>query len=120
MRVGVAEGGLISLVLFSLYVNGMPSPLHHVELALYGDHTAIIATFRKPTLLVSYMESYLNDLQLWLSEWRIASLRAARYFRACRTALDPAPTSNTLRGTNQMCRHNSLSGGDPRYSPGSY
>jgi len=27
---------------------------------------------RKPTLLVIYLESYLNDLQRWLSEWRIA------------------------------------------------
>jgi hypothetical protein len=56
MRAGVAQGGLISPVLFSLYVND----------------TAIIATSRKPTLLVSYLESYLNDLQRWLSEWRIA------------------------------------------------
>ena len=61
MRAGVAQGGLISPVLFSLYVNDMPSPSHHVELALYADDTAIIATSRKPTLLVSYLESYLND-----------------------------------------------------------
>jgi hypothetical protein len=50
----------------------MPSPSHHVELALYVDDTAIIATSHKPTLLVSYLESYLNDLQWWLTEWRIA------------------------------------------------
>jgi len=56
MRAGVAQGGLISPVFFSLYVSDM----------------AIIATFRKPTLLVSYLESYLNDLQRWLSEWIIA------------------------------------------------
>ena len=62
---------MISLVLFSLYVD-MPSPSHHVELTLYGDDTAVIATSGKPTLLVSYLESYLNDLQRWLSEWRIA------------------------------------------------
>jgi hypothetical protein len=49
-----------------------PHLLHHVELALYADETAVIATSRKPTLLVSYLESYLNDLQRWLSEWRIA------------------------------------------------
>jgi hypothetical protein len=55
-----------------VYVNDMPSPSHHVELALYADDTAITATSRKPTLLVSYLESYLNDLQRWLSEWRIA------------------------------------------------
>jgi hypothetical protein len=49
----------------------MLSPSHHVELALYADETAIIATSRKPTLLVSYLESYLNDLQRWLRDWRI-------------------------------------------------
>jgi hypothetical protein len=70
MRAGVAQGGLISPFLFSLFVN-MPSPSHHVELALYAGDTAIIATSRKPTLLLSYLESYLNDLQWWLSEWRI-------------------------------------------------
>jgi len=49
-----------------------PPPSHYVELAHYPDDTAIIATSRKPTLLVTYLESYLNDLQRWLSEWRIA------------------------------------------------
>jgi hypothetical protein len=43
---GVAQGGLISHVLFSLYVKDMPSPWHHVELALYADGTAIISTSR--------------------------------------------------------------------------
>jgi retron-type reverse transcriptase len=62
MQAGVAQGGLISPVLSSLYVD-MPSPSHHVKLALYADDTAIIARSRKPTLLVSYLESYLNNLQ---------------------------------------------------------
>jgi hypothetical protein len=57
MRAGVTQRGLISTVLFSLYVNDMPSTSHHVELALYADDSAIIATSRKPTLLVSYLES---------------------------------------------------------------
>jgi hypothetical protein len=34
MRAGVAQDGLISPVLFSLYVNDMPSPSHYVELAI--------------------------------------------------------------------------------------
>jgi hypothetical protein len=50
----------------------MPSPSHHIEFALYADDTAVIATSRKPTLLVNYLESCLIDLQRWLSEWRIA------------------------------------------------
>ena len=56
MRAGLAQGRLISPVLFSLYVD-MPSPSHHVELALLADDKAIIATSRMTTLLVSYLES---------------------------------------------------------------
>jgi retron-type reverse transcriptase len=57
MRAGVAQGGLISPVLLSLYVNDIPIPSRHVELALYADDTAVIATSRKPAQLVSYLES---------------------------------------------------------------
>jgi len=56
MRAGVALGGLISPVLLNLYVNDMPSPSHHVDLALYANK-ASLATSRKSTLLVSYLES---------------------------------------------------------------
>jgi hypothetical protein len=41
MRAGVEQGGIVSPVLFSLYVNDMPVPSRHVELALYADDTAI-------------------------------------------------------------------------------
>ena len=92
----MAQGGLISPVLFSLYVD-MPLPSHHVELALYADDTAVIASSRKPTLLVSYLESYLNDLQRWLSEWRIAinvSKSSAMIFaRAVRRFIQPRPVT---------------------------
>ena len=71
MRAGVAQGGLISLVLFNLYVNDMPSPSHHLELALHADDMVIIATSCKLTVLVSYLESYLNDLQRRLIGGRI-------------------------------------------------
>jgi hypothetical protein len=61
MKAGMAQGELISPVLFSLYVRDMPS--HQVELAPYAGDTAIIATSGMPTPLVSYLEAYLNDLQ---------------------------------------------------------
>jgi len=93
----MAQGGLISPVLFNLYVNDMPTPSHHVELALYADDTAIIATSRKPTLLVNYLESYLNDLQRWLSEWRIAinvsKSTAIIFARAGRRLIQPRPVT---------------------------
>ena len=80
---------------FSLYVNDMPSPYHHVELALYADDTVIIATSRRPTLLVSCLESYQNDHQRWLSEWRIAihvyKISAIIFARAGRRFIEPQP-----------------------------
>jgi len=95
MRAGVAQGGLIYPVLFSLYVNDMPPHSHHVELALYADDTAIIATSRKPTLLVGYLESYLNDLQRWLGDWRIVinvtKSTAIIFARAGRRFTQPRP-----------------------------
>jgi hypothetical protein len=50
----------------------MPSLSYHFKLALYADDTAIIAMSRKLTPLIDYLESYLSDLQRWLSEGRIA------------------------------------------------
>jgi hypothetical protein len=61
LRAGEAQVGLIFRLLQS--VNDMLSPSHHVELAFYADDTAIIAISHKPTLLVSYLESYLSDIQ---------------------------------------------------------
>jgi hypothetical protein len=72
MRAGVARGGLVSPVLFSLYVNDMLVSSRHVELVLYSDYTAIIATSRKSALPISYLESYLRYLERWLREWRFA------------------------------------------------
>jgi hypothetical protein len=75
----------------------MPSPSHHVELALYADNTAIIATSRKPTLLVSYLESYLNDVQRLLSEMRIginvSKSTAIIFARAGQRFIQPRPVT---------------------------
>ena len=97
MRAVVAQGGLISPVLFSLYGNDMPSPSYHVEVALYPDDTAVIATCRNPTLHVSYLKSYLNDLQRWLSKWRfainISKCSAMIFARDGRHLIQPRPVT---------------------------
>jgi hypothetical protein len=72
MRGRVAPGGLVSPALFSLYVNDMTAPFCHIELALYADDTALIATSRSSLLLVSFLETYLNRLEIWLRDWKIA------------------------------------------------
>ena len=51
--VWVVQGGLISRILVSLYVNDMPTPSRHVELSLYVNNMVIIAKSHSPTLLIS-------------------------------------------------------------------
>jgi len=50
----------------------MPSPLRQVELPVYADDTAVIATYRQTALLFRYLETYLRDIERWLSKWSIA------------------------------------------------
>ena len=71
MWASVAQGGLVSFILFSLCVD-IPTQSHHVEMALYADDMAIMATSRKPVMLISYQKSYLGYPEWWLREWRIA------------------------------------------------
>jgi hypothetical protein len=72
MRAGLAQGGLVSPVLSSLYVNDIPTPSRHVELPQYAEKTALVATSRNPSLLIGYLDAYLGRLECWLHDWRIA------------------------------------------------
>ena len=73
----------------------MPSPSHYVKLALYSDDTAIIATPRKLNLLVSYLDTYLSDLQRWLRECiiviNVSKRTAIILYRAGRRFVKPRP-----------------------------
>jgi hypothetical protein len=95
MRAGAAQGGLVSPVLFSLYVNDIPTPSRHVELAQYADNTALIAMSPDPSLLVGYLEAYLGRLELWLRNWRIANnvskSTAVLFAKAARRVRQPRP-----------------------------
>jgi hypothetical protein len=63
MRAGVAQGRILSTVLFSLYVNDILTSSLHVLLALYADDTALVATSRSSSLIVNYLEAYLCRLE---------------------------------------------------------
>jgi hypothetical protein len=89
LRAGVAQGGVITLLLFSLYDEDIPSPSQHVERAIYADNTAIMAMSRKPILLVRYPESYLSVVQQWLSEWSISKSTAIIFVSFGRRFIQP-------------------------------
>jgi hypothetical protein len=45
-----------------MYVNDIPTPSRHVGLSLNADDTAIIATSRQRTLLVSYLQTIVSEI----------------------------------------------------------
>jgi hypothetical protein len=73
MRTGVAQGRLLSPVLFSLYVNEIPTRSRHVELAQYAEYTAVVVTSSDPSFIVGYLEAYLGRLELCFRNWRIGT-----------------------------------------------
>jgi hypothetical protein len=94
----------------------MPVPSRHVDLALYADGMAIIATSHSPALLVSYLEAYLSDLERWLRVWRITinvSKSNPMLFAKAGWRFPKASTGAALRGANPKGRHSPLSRSDP-------
>jgi hypothetical protein len=66
---------------------------------------SILATSCKPVLLVSYLDTYLSDLEQWLREWRIAinvSNSNANIFAKVRNAFPQSPNSTAVQGANPM------------------
>jgi len=117
MRVGMAQGGQFFPVLLCLYANDMPSLSHYFELAFYADDTDITATYRKSTLLVSYLEAYISDLERWLRERRIGIFEEHHdELREGRTAYPLAPTNTAVRVAILMGRHIALTGAGPGYT----
>jgi hypothetical protein len=115
MRAAVAQGGLVSPVLFSLYVNDTPTPSRHVELAQYADDTAVVATYSSPSLLVGYLEAYLGRLERWLRDWRLPSTFQRALLCSCSGGETHPKTqcSAVSRRANTVGRNSTLSWGDP-------
>jgi hypothetical protein len=50
-----------------------PTTSRHVLLVQYADDTALVATYRSPSLLFGYLEAYFGRPEHWLRDWRIAT-----------------------------------------------
>jgi hypothetical protein len=97
---------------FSLYINDKPTPSHHVQLALYSDDRTIVATSRNPTLRDRYLESYLDDPQGWLSEWKIVKnvSKVTEKIFAMAVERFSSPDQYTFARANPIVRQNRYRG----------
>ncbi|GFX37821.1 RNA-directed DNA polymerase from mobile element jockey [Trichonephila clavipes] len=68
---GVAQGTLISPLLFNIYVNDIPKHDNSI-LCMFADDTVILATHTEPKLIARALNRHILDLEDWFSKWKIA------------------------------------------------
>ena len=65
VKQGVPQGGVLSPVLFNLYMSTMPAPPGNIVLVTYADDSNILNSGPKIKPIVSDINSYLNTLDGW-------------------------------------------------------
>ena len=72
LRSGVSQGSVLGPVLFSLYINDLPTFLPtSVKTSLYADNLAIWASSPSVECATSTVQAALNRLAKWSSKWRL-------------------------------------------------
>ena len=68
MRQGVPQGGVLSPVLFNLYMSKMPSPPGKIKLVSYADDSNVLNSGRKLDPICQELNAYLATLDDWFCE----------------------------------------------------
>ena len=85
VRQGVPQGGVLSPVLFNLYMSSMPLPPGNIELVSYADDSNILNSGPKIEPIVKELNGYLNTLDIW--------------FKSRNLFISPSKSSATLFST---------------------
>ena len=73
LTVGVAQGSILGPVLFTLYVNDLPSVPQKCEAMGYGDDTTLLLTLRPSGISVTIadLNSDLREIAKWCSTYSL-------------------------------------------------
>lgn len=67
---GVPQGGLLSPILFSLYINDIPK-CPNTSLVVFADDTGIVAESWQANMANQYLQNHVNILEEYYDKWKI-------------------------------------------------
>ncbi len=70
-NMGIPQGSILGLLLFSLYINDLPESCVGAGCQLYADDTVIYASTKTPTEASEILSSYMNRICHWLHQNRL-------------------------------------------------
>ncbi|GFT63096.1 probable RNA-directed DNA polymerase from transposon BS [Trichonephila clavipes] len=70
-KAGVAQGSILDLYFFNLYVNDILKTTNTM-ICMYADDTAILSRHYNPNTLTQNINEHLAHLEIWFSVWKIA------------------------------------------------
>ena len=68
---GVPQGGALSGLLFSLYVNDLPEHIENASISLYADDAKLYSAISSEQSIVD-MQSDIDRMARWCMEWRLS------------------------------------------------
>ena len=86
---GVPQGGILSSLLFIVYVNDLPAAILKGEANLFADDTSVYVAHKDTQCLQHHLQAAVDEVQLWMFTWLVsvnALKSAVMVFRTPRMA----------------------------------
>ena len=94
VAIGVPQGSILGLLLFTLYINDLPTAINHCDVNIYTDDTEIHSSNSSLKALTSHIQEDLDSIDLWMSSIRLQ--------------VNPTKTVSMLIGPHQKIRNQAL------------
>lgn len=74
IETGIPQGSVLGPILFIIYFNDITQcnqNINQLNQALFADDVCAWTTSRQPKIIQTKLQSYLNNVQSWMSDWRM-------------------------------------------------
>lgn len=101
IEASVAQGGLLSPMLFSLYMNDIPQT-NQVKLAIYADDITFYTTDKNPVIVSSRLNEALEQLHSWQIKWKMITNQSKSKATLFTRTRNPPQMNPLQMGTGQI------------------